>query len=141
MLQDVWTSIQGALGIDVEPKELTFTQLALRALIIYIVGVALVRMGKKRFLGKGTAFDVLLAIMIGAVLGRAINGSGPFFETIGAVVVLVGLHWLFAVGAFHSARFRQLVEGTPRPLIQDGEVQTAVMHKSRISDDEVLSTS
>ncbi len=95
-------------------------------------------MGKKRFLGKGTAFDVLLAIMLGSILGRAINGSGPLFETIGAVIVLVSLHWLFAVGAFHSARFRQLVEGTPRPLIQDGEVQAAIMHKSRISDDDLL---
>ncbi len=138
MLQHIWNSLQGALGIGVEAKELAFLQLALRAIIIYVASVALVRLGKKRFLGRGTAFDTLLAILLGSLLGRAINGSAPFFETIGAVFVLVLVHWLFAAGAFHSARFSRLIEGTPRLIIRDGTPQAAVMRHSQITDEDLM---
>jgi uncharacterized membrane protein YcaP (DUF421 family) len=138
MIQEIWASIQGALGVDVDVKELTLAQMALRALIIYMAGVALVRLGKKRFLGKNTAFDVLLAIMLGSLLARAINGSAPFFETLGAAFVLVSLHWLFAAGAFHSERFSRLIEGTARTIIRDGEMQEEVMRKSQITEQDLL---
>lgn len=69
--------INSLLGLDAD--NLTIWQMSLRAVVVYIAGLAMVRIGEKRFLGKSSAFDVLLSIIIGSVLSRAINGSVHFF--------------------------------------------------------------
>jgi uncharacterized membrane protein YcaP (DUF421 family) len=56
-------------------------------------------------------------------MSRAINGSAPFFPTLAAGAVLVGLHWLLAVLAFHIDWFGPFVKGNPVLLIKDGQVQ------------------
>lgn len=138
MLQNVLEGLHWALGLGVETKQLTVGHLALRTIMIFIVGLVIVRLGNKRFLGRSTAFDALLAVVLGSVLGRAINGSAPFFPTLGASLVLVGLHWLFAALAFRSDRFGRLVKGDPRTLIQDGEIQWAAMQKSHITKHDLV---
>lgn len=128
--------IAGLLGLDVD--ELTLGQMALRALIVYVAALAMVRAGEKRFLGKSTAFDVVLAIVFGSVVSRAITGSSPFFPTLGAGAVVVGLHWLFAACAFRSDRFGTLIKGEPRLLVRDGAIRWAAMRRSNISRDDLL---
>ncbi len=96
------------------------------------------RLGEKRFLGKSTAFDVLLGIILGSVVSRAINGSAAFFPTLLSGFILVALHWLFAIIAFRSDRFGNLLKGHARTLIHDGEIQWDAMHESHISHDDLL---
>lgn len=134
MVEAVGGVIESALGLAVEVQALTIWQMALRAGIIYLAVLVMVRLGDKRFLGKHTAFDVILGIVLGSVASRAINGSAPFFETIGAGFVLVGLHWLFAAIAFRTDRFGALFKGHPRMLIQDGEIQWAAMRAGGITE-------
>ncbi|MCL4302560.1 MAG: DUF421 domain-containing protein [Anaerolineae bacterium] len=112
--------------------------MALRALIVYIAALVMVRLGEKRFLGKNTAFDVILGIILGSVVSRAINGSAGFWSTLGAGFVLVGLHWLFAVLAFHSDWFGTLIKGRTRLLVKNGEIRWTAMRKSNISQNDLL---
>jgi hypothetical protein len=56
------------LGIGQE--DLDILQMTVRALIVYPLGIALVHVGDKRFLGGIAAFDFLLAIIIGSILSR-----------------------------------------------------------------------
>jgi uncharacterized membrane protein YcaP (DUF421 family) len=76
---------------------------ARRAGLIFTITLAIVRMDSKRFLGKATVFDIILGIMIGSVMSRAINGSAPFFRTVLAGMVLVAMHWTLAGLAFHTS--------------------------------------
>ena len=78
MLQDTWNGVRWALGVDVETKQLAVGQMALRALVIFVVGLVMVRLGDKRFLGRSTAFDALLAIILGSVPGD--QRFGPLFS-------------------------------------------------------------
>jgi uncharacterized membrane protein YcaP (DUF421 family) len=55
--------------------------MALRSIIVYLVTVGVARFAGKRFFGEHTAFDVVLSIILGSVLSRAINGSALFLET------------------------------------------------------------
>jgi uncharacterized membrane protein YcaP (DUF421 family) len=137
MLQELWAGMQSGIGIGNE--ELTGWQMALRAFIIYITAITLVRFGDKRFMGKNTAFDVILGIIIGSVLSRAITGNAPFFQTIVAGAVLVGLHWLFAVTSYYCDWFGTLVKGDERTIIKEGEIQWENMKKSHISMKDLLS--
>lgn len=103
MLEDVWQGINWMLGLDEE--NLNVWQMAVRAVVVYVAAVAMVRLGDKRFMGKNTAFDVILGIILGSVVSRAITGSAPFSPSIGAGFVLVGVHYLksFAQASFTKA--------------------------------------
>jgi uncharacterized membrane protein YcaP (DUF421 family) len=101
--------------------------------LIYILALALVRIGSKRFLSHATAFDVVVGIMLGSILSRAINGSAPFLPTILASGALVGLHWGFAALAASTSFFGPLVKGNPRLLIKDGHVQDAEMRAANLT--------
>lgn len=107
--------------------------MVLRAIIIYIAALVMVRIGQKRFLGRNTAFDLILGIILGSVVSRAINGSGEFFPTIASGFALVFLHWFFAALAFRYDRFGNLVKGRPRTLIEEGNIVWDAMRKSNIS--------
>src|SRR6184192_4673751 len=83
------------LGIGTEPKELTFLQVSVRGVIVFIATLIMVRLGSKRSLAEKTAFDAVFIVIIGSMLARAINGSEAFFPTLGTGFVLVLLHRLF----------------------------------------------
>lgn len=130
MLQELLASMSNVIGVG---NDLTMWQMGLRALVIYIIAILLVKLGEKRFMGKSTAFDMMLGIILGSVLSRAITGNAPFFPIIGAGVVLVGIHALFAVASYHSDWIGRITKGNARVLIKDGEIQWDNMRKSHIS--------
>jgi uncharacterized membrane protein YcaP (DUF421 family) len=135
-MDSLWISLDYALGLDADSP--AAWQMGLRAVLIYLAAIVLVRLGEKRFLGKYTALDVILGFMLGSILSRAINGSAGFFETLAAALVLVVLHWTFAWIAFHSDAFGTLVKGSTRVLIRDGEIKWDAMRSSHISRDDLL---
>src|SRR3954465_14018984 len=97
--------VQMFIGPDGQPKELTLVQLCVRAFIIFVLGLAMVRIGDRRSLAEKTGFDTLFLILIGAVLARAINGSAGFLTTLGCAVFLMIIHRIFALIAFRSHGF------------------------------------
>lgn len=131
MFEEISKGVRDVLGLGAE--DLTMPQVGLRAFIIYISAILLVKLGEKRFMGKNTAFDVIVGIMLGSILSRAVTGNASFFATLGAGAMLVGFHWLFAVASFYSDRFGTIVKGSDRVLIRDGEIQWDNMRKSHIS--------
>ncbi|MFW6069625.1 MAG: DUF421 domain-containing protein [bacterium] len=138
MIGEEWPIVADLLGLGADNAALW--QMAIRAVIVYLAAIVLVRLGEKRFLGKYAALDVILGFMLGSVLSRAITASAPFFETIlGGALALVLIHWLFAVLSFHSDRFGDLVKGTDRVLVSDGDILWDKMRSSHISEQDLLS--
>lgn len=126
LLRDMFNIIGSGSG------ELTVWQMGLRAIIIYLTAILMVKFGDKRFMGKSTAFDMILGIILGSVLSRAITGNAPFFPVIGAGAVLVIMHLLFAIASYYSDWPSSLFKGNARILIEDGEIQWDNMRKSHI---------
>jgi len=85
---------------------------------VFIVTILMVRLAKKRFLGRATAFDVILGIMIGSIVSRAVTGNSPFLPTLAAAAVLLGMHWLFSAIAMGWHGFGSLIKDEPRTLIR-----------------------
>ena len=77
--------VAAALGLGQEAKEMTVAQMALRAAVVYVVTVAFVRLAKKRFMGRATAFDVILGILLGSIVSRAVTGNAPFGPALAVV--------------------------------------------------------
>jgi uncharacterized membrane protein YcaP (DUF421 family) len=133
MLQTVWENIQVFLGYDRDIEDVNAVQMALRTIIIYAGTLALIRVGSVRFLAQATAFDVIVGIMLGSVMSRAINSSAPLLPTLLTGAVFIGLHRLLNVLAFRTNWLGSVVKGNPVLLIEDGEVQQQGMRKTGLS--------
>jgi uncharacterized membrane protein YcaP (DUF421 family) len=105
-----WNSSQTLLGLGIHPKDLTFVQISLRGIMVFLVALATVRVG----------------------LSRAINGSAAFFPTLGGGVVLVLIHRLFAFLAFYSHGFGILVKGRPDIIVRNGRCDLAPMQRNHV---------
>lgn len=104
-------------------------QVLLRALIIYLVALVIIRLGKKRLLGRNTAFDVILGVVVGSMFSRTIHSEVPFLGSILATVLLVGLHGVFALLAVRIKGFGSLVKGHTSELVKDGQIDWDAMRR------------
>jgi len=128
-----WNSLEIFLGLGVQPKDLTFVQISVRGIIVFLATLIMVRLGHKRPLAQKTPFDAILLVILASVLARAINGSSAFFATLGGGVVLVLVHRLFAYLAFYSHGFGILVKGEPDTIVRDGECDFEMMRRNHVS--------
>jgi uncharacterized membrane protein YcaP (DUF421 family) len=123
-----------ALGLGADDRQITMAQMALRAVVVYVVTVIIVRLGKKRFMGQGTAFDVILGIILGSIVSRAITGNAPFFPALAAAAVLVAMHWLLSGIALRWHGFGVAFKGHERLLVRDGRIDWATMRQAHMSE-------
>ena len=129
------------LALGLSSSQLNIWQMGIRAAIIYLAALIMVRMvGDRRFIGKYAAFDVILSIIFGSTLSRGINGTSAFFETIFAGFVLVGIHRLFGALAFHSRKFENKIKGRSRVIIKNGHLCYQAMQDHHITKEDLAST-
>ena len=134
--------INSSLGLNADNADkLSIWQMGLRAAVIYVAALMMVRLAdERRFVGKYAAFDVILSIIFGSTLSRAINGTSAFFESIFAGLVLVVMHWLFSTIAFRSTKLEKYIKGKPQLLIENGQLCHKTMQACHISREDLVST-
>jgi uncharacterized membrane protein YcaP (DUF421 family) len=125
------------LGLSARPQALSYFQMGLRAVVVYLAMIAFVRFGKKRFLSRATAFDAILVIIIGSTAARAITGNAPFFETLAAVFVLIAMHWIISLATSGSPALGALFKGSSTVLIRNGRVDRKALRQAHMSDDDL----
>lgn len=109
-------------------------EFVLRAVVVYIVLLGMIRLSGKRTMGQFTPFDVLLIVLLGNAVQNALLGGD---ESLGGglllAAVLIGLNW---VTGWLSARHRgaeKLIEGVPVMLARNGELFEQVLRKELVS--------
>jgi uncharacterized membrane protein YcaP (DUF421 family) len=130
--------LDAALGLGRDAATLTFAQISLRGVIVFIAALVIVRCGDRRFLSQKTAFDAVLGFILASMLARAVNGTAAFFPTLGGGFVLVGLHRLLAYGARRSHTLGLLIKGRSDVLIRDGVLDDDLARRRRLSEHDVL---
>jgi uncharacterized membrane protein YcaP (DUF421 family) len=130
----IWNQLNTLLGLGAEPKNLTFLQISLRGIIVFVVSLIIIRLGSKRALAQKTAFDAVLLVVLASVLARAVNGSAAFFPTLGASFVIVLVHRFVASMANHWHPLGTVIKGEPYVILRDGQLDRAAMRRNHISD-------
>src|SRR5215212_3593674 len=92
-------------GGDVPEQPLALHQVAARAVVIYLIGIVIVRLGKSRLISRVTAIDVLLGFILGSLLSRGITGHASISGTALSSADIVFVHWLLTLGACRSHSF------------------------------------
>ncbi|MFC5579036.1 DUF421 domain-containing protein [Lysobacter niabensis] len=109
----------------------------LRAAVVYVLVMVLVRASGKRAAGQFTPFDLILLILIGNAVQNGINGGDNSLT--GALIMattLIALNYMVAFLTSRSARMERVVEGVPVVLARNGKLFDAVLRRELVSRDD-----
>ena len=81
---------------------ITWWQECNRAVVVFIYGWIIVRIAGRRMFGKWSALDIIVAVVVGSSLSRALTGTVSLFGTFAAMTLLMVLHWLLAQAVARS---------------------------------------
>ena len=121
---------------EVNPVMSTW-QMIPRTIVVYVVGLLVIRIGKRRFLGGYTTFDILLGFVVGSVMSRAITGGITLTNMVFVVGTLVGIHWIIALVTYYFDT-KDVIKNSERQLVKDGEVDEDAMRKSKLGENDLL---
>lgn len=136
-MNTLWSYLESLFGLASQPKDLTLVQMSARGVVIFATTLIMIRLSTKRSLAEKTAFEAVLLVIIASVLARAINGSAPFFPTIGTGLVLVALHWVLGLAAYHSHGIGILLKGRPAVIVKNGQMERESMRRNHISEHDL----
>lgn len=109
----------------------------LRALLVYVMVMVLMRLSGKRAVGQFTPFDLVLLILIGNAVQNGINGGDNSLT--GAAVMastLIVLNYGLALVIARNRTVEKWVEGVPVLLARDGQVFRQALRRELVSDDD-----
>ncbi|MBP0599852.1 DUF421 domain-containing protein [Herbaspirillum sp. LeCh32-8] len=122
-------------GLDLLGKsdELDASSMVVRALLVFLATLLFLRTAGRRSFGQGSAFDLCLMVLLGAILSRAVVGASAMLPTLCAGATIVLLHRLLAMLLIRWPGLDDLLSGRERILIRDGKEQPREMHAGLIS--------
>jgi uncharacterized membrane protein YcaP (DUF421 family) len=112
--------------------------LAIRAIVLYVFVVFVMRIVGRRELSSLTAIDLVLLIVMGDAIQQGLTQDD--YSVTGAVIV-VSTFAVLQVGSaylgYRSRRIREVIEGRPVVLIDDGDVVDANLRRQRLTPDDL----
>jgi len=118
-----------------EIHELTMT--ALRAVAVYALALLVIRIMGKRTVGNFTAFDLLVALMLGEVVDEIIYGDVPFAQGAVAILTIASAHYANSWLSYWGHGFDKVLEGTPTVVVRDGTLERKGMRAERMNENDV----
>lgn len=95
-------------------------QLCVRAVIIFFLGVAYIRIAGRGTFSNASPLDIVVALIVGSNLSRVMTGKADFWPVITASLLLVVLHRLFAMMTIRWSWLSWLMKAEPVVLVRDG---------------------
>jgi len=107
-----------------------------RAAAVYVFMLIVIRALGKRTVGNFSAFDLLVALMLGEMVDEIIYGDVRFLQGAAAIVAIGGL--AYADAWLSYAGMDTVLEGKPTVVIRDGEYVRKGMRAERMNEHDVL---
>jgi len=123
--------MEAIFGVE---NHLTVAQECARAVVVFSYGLLLLRLSGRRTFGNFSALDVIVSVIVGSTLARAMTGGAPFAGSLAASAVVVALHVLFARLVARSPLMSRIVEGRPVRLAEAGHLDDAACRAAMISE-------
>jgi hypothetical protein len=100
-----------------------------RAVLILIFGLLLIRLLGRRAFGKQNPLDIVVSIVVGSNLSRTLTGNSPFLPTLAGTAALVILFWLLELGTARWHSLGYLLKGEPVRLARDHQLDRDAMKR------------
>jgi uncharacterized membrane protein YcaP (DUF421 family) len=112
-------------------------QTALRATAVYFFVLVVVRLLGKREVGNITAFDFLVALMIGEMVDEAILGSATLTKEFVAIGTVAAWHFLNSWASYKSGLVDRITGAEPTVLVENGQIKRDALAHERMNEDEL----
>lgn len=109
-------------------------EFVLRAAVVYVVILVMVRVSGKRSVGQYTPFDLILVVLLGTAVQNSLIGEDV--SLLGGLLLaatLIALNWLVGLATSRSRRMDRLVEGVPVVLARNGRVYQEALRRENIA--------
>ena len=106
----------------------------IKAVVVYFVLWLVIRASGRRTLGQLTVFDLILFLIIGGVVARALMGQDYSFTTAFLVIttfVLIDVLLSFVERDVPSVG--RLLKGVPTIVVENGQVLSGLLRRARIT--------
>jgi uncharacterized membrane protein YcaP (DUF421 family) len=118
--------------------QLPWWEFIVRASIVYVVLLVLVRVSGKRTVGQFTPFDLVVVILLGEAVTESLSGGDE--SLVGGLILAVTLITLDVMAAIVTARSRKadkLLQGEPVLVGRDGVIYKEVLKRERVAAEDV----
>jgi uncharacterized membrane protein YcaP (DUF421 family) len=132
---DSLDSFQDLIGKNSE--SILWWQMTIRGVLVFLFGLVLIRVFAIRAFGRQSALDIVIGIVVGSNLSRAITANAPFVPTLIATAAIIILYWLFEHLAVRWKLFSRLTKGAPVPLIEAGTRDDRSMRRAAVSEGDI----
>lgn len=130
-----WISLHAYIGQ--KGAAILWWQMTIRAVLIFLFGLALLRIFGRRAFNKSSSVDIILAILVGSNLSRALTGNASFGPTVAATTAIVLLYWVITELAYRSSGVGWLVKGRAERLVSNGKVNWQAMQRHGFSEGDL----
>jgi uncharacterized membrane protein YcaP (DUF421 family) len=118
-----------------ETQELLMT--AARSVAVFAILLVVIRVLGKRTIGNFSAFDLIVALMLGEVVDEIIYADVTFVQGTVAILVIAGAKYLTSWLSY--AGLDRLLEGKPTVVVRDGDFDRAGMRSELMNEHDVMS--
>ncbi len=115
-----------------------WSEFLVRAGVVYLFLLILLRMTGKRQVGQMAPFDLVLLLVLSNAVQNSMNGGDN--SLVGGLIsaaTLVGINWVVSWMTFRSKRLEQIIEGRPTILIHDGKIDQKEMSRAQMTQHEL----
>ncbi len=113
--------------------------IAVRALILYLLLVVVMRLMGKRQIGQLQPFELAITIVIAELAVIPMSDTRiPLTNGIIGILVLMSVEIAFSLLILHSEKARSIICGTPTILIRNGKPDREAMRRVRVNINDLL---
>jgi uncharacterized membrane protein YcaP (DUF421 family) len=119
-------------------NHLGILQMVCRGIASFAIAFGLIRISGRRSFGLRTPLDNIIAILLGAILSRAVVGASPFIPVFAACLSIVLLHRGCSFMISRSKKSGYFFEGRKILLFENGKFITAALKKALVCEEDIL---
>jgi uncharacterized membrane protein YcaP (DUF421 family) len=106
---------------------------------VYLFLLLVVRVLGKREIGSTSAFDLVVALILGEVVDEIIYGDVTILQGVIAIVVVALWHLVNSWASFKSQFIDKLTGAPPTVVVRNGAIQRKNLAKERLNEEELFS--
>jgi uncharacterized membrane protein YcaP (DUF421 family) len=119
-----------------DTQELALT--AGRAVAVYALMLIVIRALGRRTVGNFSAFDLIVALMLGEVVDEMIYGDVRFIQGTVAIVTLGAVAYIDSALSYIDHGMEAVLEGKPVLVVKHGQFHRQGMRRERMNEKDVL---
>jgi hypothetical protein len=115
-------------------------ELVVRAVVVYVFLLLLLRITGKRQVGQLAPFDLVLLLVLSNAVQNSINaGDNSLIGGLVSAATLIALNFVLGCATYKNKRLEAMIEGRPELIVHNGQVFKDAMAKAKLTHHELES--